>query len=90
MALCRCWTWPIFQASHALPSARLPASAYLPGTQKVMPQPVQADVMALLERIGLAGDDAARALLPWVRPARGLPPDPQDVRPANAAFHTYL
>ena len=38
------------------------ASAYRPGTNKIM-QPVQEDIIALLNHHGLVGDDAARALV---------------------------
>ena len=38
------------------------ASAYRPGTNEIM-QPVQEDIMALLQHHGLTGDDAARALM---------------------------
>eukprot|EP00966_Prymnesium_polylepis_P271892 6281861-Prymnesium_polylepis.1 len=37
------------------------ASAYRPGTKDIM-QPVQEDIIALLNHHGLVGDDAARAL----------------------------
>eukprot|EP00966_Prymnesium_polylepis_P221552 5125592-Prymnesium_polylepis.1 len=38
------------------------ASAYRSGTNEIM-QPVQEDVMALLNRHGLVGDDTARAIM---------------------------
>ena len=64
-----CWrqTRPLLQSRPRAPVGA-PASAYLPGTRKVMPQPAHADVMALLERIDWSRTDrrrtnAARALM---------------------------